>query len=187
MPRLRMRAEDDRIPRLDRHDAFEQDCRGGVRDRSKREDDADRFGHLDQVAFRNLANHADGALIFDVVVDELGGHHVLDDLVFHHSEFGFFDRQARQMLRLLQPGQHHRLDDAIDILLRELGEDSGSGSGLADETFEVCDAFRTDTFHVERNFDTLFYNFTDSHRYLLHLCAEPTPGRAFPLIRRTSG
>ena len=56
-----------------------------------------------------LANDADGAFVFDVVVDELGGHHVLDGLVFQHPEPGFLNRQAGEILSLFQPGQDHRL------------------------------------------------------------------------------
>ena len=88
-----------------------------------------------------LANDADRALILDVVVGELGGHHVLDDLVFHDSELGFLNREAGEMLSLVQSRQHHRLDDAINIFLGELGEDGGGGSGLTDKFFQVCDPF----------------------------------------------
>ena len=42
---------------------------------------------------------------------------------------------------MLQPGQDHRLHDAIDVLLRELGKDCGSGPGLTDESFQVGNPF----------------------------------------------
>ncbi len=43
------------------------------------------------------------SFILYVVVDELRGHHVLDDLVFHHSELGFLNRQAGESIELV-PG-----------------------------------------------------------------------------------
>ena len=136
-----MRAEDDRIARLDGHDALEQHRRGGVRDRRQREDDSDGFGYFHQAALRKFANHADRALVLDVVVDELGGHHVLDGLVFEDAELGFLDRQARQMLGLRHSGQHHRLDDAVDILLGEPAEGGGGRDGLGNQRIEIDDAF----------------------------------------------
>jgi hypothetical protein len=73
-------------------------------------------------------------------------HHVLDDLVFHHSQFGFFNRQAGKVLGLLKPRQHHRLDDAVNVFLRELGKDGGGGFGLTDQALQVSNAFFTQAF-----------------------------------------
>ena len=92
-------------------------------------------------AFRNLPNDADGTFVLDVVVDKLGRHHVLEGLVFHYAESGFLNRQASEVLSLFQPGQDHRLDDAIDVLLRVLGKDGGGGSGLTDQSFQVSNPF----------------------------------------------
>ena len=64
------------------------------------------------------------------------------------------------MLRLFQPRQHHRLDNAIDVLLRELAEDSGGGSGLTDQPFEVSDAFRTQGFYGQRDLNPLLNCFS---------------------------
>ncbi len=127
-----MGTENDRVPRLDGHDALEEHRRGGIRNRREREDDPDRFRHLHQAAFRKLANGANGTLVLDVVVDELGGHHVLDGLVFQNPELGFLNRQAGQILSLFQSRQDHRFDDAIDVLLGVLRKDGGGGSGLTD-------------------------------------------------------
>ena len=144
MPGVRVRTENDRVPRLDGHDAFEEHRGSGVRNRREREDDPDRFSHFHQTAFRKLANDANGAFVLDVVVDELRGHHVLKGLVFHDPELGFLNRQAGQILRLFQSSQDHRLDDAIDVLLRELGKDGGGGSGLTDQSFQVSNPFFTE-------------------------------------------
>src|ERR1039457_7419691 len=75
VPSAGMRTENNRVARLDGHDAFEQDGRSGVRNWGEREDDADGFSHLHHTAFGKLANRANGRFIFDVVVNELGGHH----------------------------------------------------------------------------------------------------------------
>ena len=138
-----MRTENHCIPRLNRDNALEQHCRSGVRNGRDRKQDSDWFRDLHQVALGKLANDADGALVLDVVVDELAGHHILDDLVFHHSEPGFLHRQARQMLSVFQSSQDHGFDDAIDILLRELGKDGGGGSRLTDQAFEISNSLRT--------------------------------------------
>jgi len=134
-----MRAEDRGIPRLDGHDAFEENGRRGIGDWRKRKDDADRLGDLDDAPFRKLANHANRTFVFYVVVNKLGGHHVLEGFVFEHSKPGFLNRQASEVLSLLKSGHNHRLNNVVDVLLRELGEDGGGGSGLADQPFEVGD------------------------------------------------
>ena len=71
----------------------------------EREDDADRFRHLHQAALRKLANHADGALVPDVVVDKLRGHHVLDGLVLQHPEPGFLNRQGARYWACSSPAR----------------------------------------------------------------------------------
>src|SRR5271166_3612404 len=101
-PRFGMRTEDDRVPSLYRDNAFEQNGGGGIRNRSKRKQDSDGLGQFQQIPLGQLANHADGALIFDIVIDKLTGHHILDDLVFHHAESGLLNRQASKMLSLFQ-------------------------------------------------------------------------------------
>jgi hypothetical protein len=50
------------------------------------------------------------------------------------------------MLGLFQSSEDHCLNDAIDILLGELGEDSCSGFGLGDQSFQVGNPFRTENF-----------------------------------------
>ena len=140
-PGAGMRAEDHCIPRLDRHDALEEHRRGGIRNRGKRKDDADGFGHLYYAAFGKLANDANGAFVLDVVVDKLRGHHVLEGLVFQDPEPGFLNRKSGEILRLFQSGQDHRFDNAIDVLLRVLRKDGSGGPGLADESFQVSNPF----------------------------------------------
>ena len=87
-----------------------------------------------------FADDAYRAFVLDVVVDKLCGHHILDGLVFQHSNFCFLDGQARQVLGLLQPGEDHGFDDSIDVFLCALGENGGRGSRLADESFQISDA-----------------------------------------------
>src|SRR5437879_5083006 len=163
MPRLRVRAEHNRIPGLNGHDALEQDRGGGVRDRRQREEDSDWFGHLHQIALGKVADDAHSTFVFDVVVDKLTGHHILDDLVFHYSELGFFNGQAGEVLCLFQSGEDHRFDDAVDVLLIELGEDCSGGPGLMDQSVEISYAFRTEAFWVKRDLYPLLTFFACDH------------------------
>ena len=86
VPGVRVRAEDNSVPGLDGHDAFEENRRGRVRNWREREDDADRIRHLHQIALWKFANGANGAFVLYVVVDKLRGHHVLKGLGFHNPE-----------------------------------------------------------------------------------------------------
>ena len=87
------------------------------------------------------ANLANRTFVFYVVVDELGRHHVLDGLVFHHSELGFLNGQAGQILSLLQSGHDHRLHNAIDVFLGVLRKDGSGGLGLMHQPFQVDNPF----------------------------------------------
>ena len=64
------------------------------------------------------------------------------------TPIGLFNRQSRQILRLLQPGQDHRLDDSVDFLLCELGKEGGSRFGLADQAFQVSDTLFAEGFGI---------------------------------------
>src|SRR5207245_6091750 len=139
VPGIRMRTENCRIPRLDRHDALEENRRSRIGDRCERKDDADGFRDLDQTAFREFANRANRSLVLDVVVDKLGRDHVLQGFVFHHPKPGFLDRKSREVLRLLQAGDNHWLHDAVDVFLCVLGKDRGGVSGLLAMTVWVRD------------------------------------------------
>ena len=92
-----------------------------------------------------FADHADRALVLDVVVDKLGGHHVLDGLVFEHADLRLLDRQASQVLRLLQAGNHHRFHNAIDFLLRALGERGCRPLRLSYQAIQIGNSFFTQT------------------------------------------
>ena len=58
----------------------------------------------------------------DELVDLLGREQVLLDLVGDDAVAGLLDRQARERLRLRRGGCGHRVDDGVDLFLRELGE-----------------------------------------------------------------
>ena len=160
-----MGAEDHCISRLDRHYALEQHGRRRIRDRGEGEQNADRFGHLQDVPLRNVTNHPHRALVFNVVVNEFAGHHVLDDLIFHYSKPGLFHGETRQVLRLLEPGQDHRFDDAVDIFLGELRKHRGSNPGLTDQRFQVRDAFCARAFGGQWKLGRLL-TFSGYHHYL---------------------
>ena len=59
----------------------------------------------------------------------VGREEVLLDLVGDDAEAGFFDGQARELFGARPRGGGHRVDDAIDLVLGELGE--GGRGGLA--------------------------------------------------------
>ena len=139
-----MGPEDHRVSRLDGHDALEQHGGRGIGDGRDRKDQADRFRHFHQAAFRKFANHADARFVPDVVVYEFRGHHVLDGLVLENPQFGFLDRQAREILGLCESGQDHRFDNAIDVLLGELRKEGGGGLALPHQSFQVRDAVVTE-------------------------------------------
>src|ERR1039457_1339257 len=162
-PRVRMRTEDDRVPRLDGHDAFKEHGGSRICNWSEREDDPDRVGDLKQITLWDVANDADRALILYVVVDKFRRHHVLEELVFHHAQPGFLNREARKILGLLQTGQHHSLDDSIYILLGVLSEDRRCGPGLADESLQMLNSFSTQSFRCQRYLHSLRYCFERRH------------------------
>ena len=74
-------------------------------------------------------DHADGLHRPDELVDALGGEQVLLDLVGDDAEAGFLDGEPRQRLGLRPDGRRHRVDDAIDLFLREFGEDGARPFG----------------------------------------------------------
>src|ERR1017187_8581442 len=132
-PGLRVGAENNRVARLDGHDALEQHRGGRVGNGGDREDQPDGFSHLRQAALWKLADYANGRFVLDVVVDEFRGHHVLDGLVFHDPEFGFLNRQASEVLSLVQTGQDRRFNDGVNLQLRELRKDGGGGFASPDQ------------------------------------------------------
>ena len=67
----------------------------------------------------SLVDDADRPLVLEVVVEELGGDVVLDDLVLEHAEAGLLHRELGEVDRVLEAGDDHRPDDAVDRLLVE--------------------------------------------------------------------
>ena len=67
------------------------------------------------------------------------------------------------MLGLFQSSQDHRLDNAIDILLRELSEDGGGSLGLADQPFQVRNSFRIENLSSQRDLDPLLHCVASDH------------------------
>ena len=116
----RRRPEDDRVARLRRDDRLEQHGGGRVRDRREREHDADRLGHVLDAALGVLVDHPNGALVLQVVVEELGRDVVLDDLVLEHAEAGLLHRELGELDGVPQAGHDHRPDDPVDLLLVQL-------------------------------------------------------------------
>ena len=162
-PGVRVWAENHGVPRLNRHDAFEEHGGSGIRNRGKRQDDADWFRDFDQAAFGKLPDGTDRTFIFYVVVDELGSHHVLEGFVFQHPKFCFFNRQASEMLGLLQSGHDHRLDDPVDVLLRVLGENSSGVSGLTEQAIQIGGPLATQALGGRRDPSRLLHCIAGAH------------------------
>src|SRR5450755_4281819 len=101
---------------------LEQRGRGRVGDRQQAQDDADRLGHVLDVALDVLVDHPDRALVLEVVVQELGGDVVLDHLVLEHPEAGLLHRQVGELDGALEPGHDHRPHNPIDRFLVEVAE-----------------------------------------------------------------
>ena len=81
-------------------------------------------------AFGVLVDHADGALVAQVVVEELGGDVVLGHLVLEYAEAGLFERELGELDGGLQSGDDHRADDPVDLLLiADRAERDGGGLG----------------------------------------------------------
>src|SRR5664280_1282735 len=119
---VRGRPEDDRVAGLGRDDGLEQHCRGRVGDRCDGHHDTDRLGDVVDVGLFVVVDDADGLLVLEVVVEELGGQVVLDDLVLEDPEAGLFHRHPGEIDGDVQPGDHHGQDDVVDGLLVELAE-----------------------------------------------------------------
>ena len=128
----RRRPEDDRVARLGRDDRLEQRRRGRVGDGQQPEHDADRLGHLLDVALGVLADDADRALVLEVVVEELGGDVVLEDLVLEDPEPGLLHGELGEVDGVLEAGDDHRPHDRVDGLLVQAAEGAGGGAGALD-------------------------------------------------------
>ena len=142
--RARGGPEDHRVARLRGDDRLEQRRRRRVGDREEREHDADRLGDDLQSALGVLLDHPDRALVLEVVVEELGGDVVLDDLVLEHAEAGLLHGELRELDRRPQAGDGHRPDDAVDRLLVEAPEGVGGGAGAVDVRVEPLVGDRRD-------------------------------------------
>ena len=114
----RRRAEDHRVAGLGRDDRLEQRGRGRVRDRQQRQHDADRLGDVLDRALGVLLDHADRALVLEVVVEELGGDVVLDRPCprARRSRSPRSASSARS-IAASSPAIDHRAHDPVDVLL----------------------------------------------------------------------
>src|ERR1700741_508218 len=162
-PRVGMRAENCRVPRLDRHDALEENRGSRIRNGRERQDDADRFRYFNQAPLRKFADRANRTLVFHVVVHELRRNHVLQGFIFHHPKPGFLDRESGEILRLLQARNDHGLDDTIDVFLCVLSENRGGVLGLPEKSVQGSDPLSAETFGSKRDPNLLRYYFARDH------------------------
>ncbi len=139
--RPRRRPEDHRVAGLGSDDRLEQGGRGRVGDRDQGQHDADRLGDVLDAPLVVLLDHADRLLVLEVVVEELGGDEVLDDLVLEHPEVGLLHRQRGQLEGVLETGHDHGPDDPVDGLLIEFAEGLRGGFRPLDEIVDALGLF----------------------------------------------
>ena len=89
--------DDQRIARLQGDQDLEQRRRGGIGDGGDGEDRAHGLGDLHDFVFDILGDHAHGAQVLDILLDQLGGDGVLDDLVLPAAQAGLGGGHLRQL------------------------------------------------------------------------------------------
>ena len=120
-----MRADDDRASRLER-DQDLVDGRGrGVGRGDDCRDDAEGLGDLDDLAVLDSSDDADRLHRADEAVDLVGREEVLLDLVGDDAVARLLVSEPGERLRLGRRGLRHAVDDGVDLLLRELRQNSG--------------------------------------------------------------
>jgi len=132
------RAEDHGVAGLGRDDGLEQHGGGGVGDGGDGEDDADGLGHVVDAPVGVGVDHADAGLVLQVVVEELGGDVVLDDLVLEDAEPGLLDGELGEVDGGPEAGHDHGPHDGVDLLLVEVPQGAGGLSGPVDHPVELA-------------------------------------------------
>ncbi len=123
------RAENDWIAGLQGDQDLEDGCRRWIRDGDDGQDRSDRLSNLCDAANRVVRNDSHRLLIFDVVVDKLTRHGVLDHLVLPAAKTGLFTGELGQAHAIAKGRFVDRLDDAVGLVLRELTEHGGRRLG----------------------------------------------------------
>ena len=121
----RRRADDHRIAGLQGDQDLEDRGRRRVGDRHERQNGSHRLGHLDDAVAVLVGDHADGALVLDVVVDQLRGDEVLDHLVLPHAQTGLLGGHAGKLDASVEGAQVHRAHDGVGLRLVEAAELGG--------------------------------------------------------------
>ena len=116
----RVGREHDAAACLERDQALEQCGRGGVGGGDDGGDDSHRLGDLEDALLAVLAQDPDGGHAAHGLDHIAQNEIVLGDLVGLLAEAGLLARHGGETLRLAQSCRRHRLDDGVDLLLREL-------------------------------------------------------------------
>ena len=115
--RGRVEREYDRVTCFRCNQRLEHRCGGRVGDRRHACDNADGLRDLD-VSFQFAFVHdAHGFLILDAVPDVFGREYIFDDFVFEDTAACFFHGHLGKTHMVIQPGQRHGVDHAVDLLL----------------------------------------------------------------------
>ena len=83
-------------------------------------------------------------------------------MILDLAELGFLDRQGGEVRRLLESRQDHALHDAIDIFLRELGEQRGGRARLGDEAVKIVNSLGIEPFG-SRGIGPFLHRFDSRH------------------------
>ncbi len=123
-----VRRDQDGIARLQADQGLEDGRGRRVRRRDDSSDDAERLCDLRHSERRIALDDAAGLRVLVLVVDELGGVVVLDDLVLHDAVAGLIVGQLRQRNARLVGSESGSLEDLVDLLLAERREFSLGGT-----------------------------------------------------------
>ena len=117
--RSRMRAEYNRISRLQGNQRLEDDRRRRICRRNDRRDHTDRLCDLFDSVNRIFFDHTTGLRVLVSMIDVLGGIVILDHLILHDTHTGLFHRHLRKRDTRFIRRCRRRPEDDIYLLLRK--------------------------------------------------------------------
>ena len=127
--RFPRRTENDRIAGLQCDQDLEDGCRGRIRNRDDGQDRSDRLSDFRDSADRVVGNRTYCLQVFDIVVDELARHGVLDHFVLPAAKARLLAGKFGQLHAIAKRCLVHGPDDAVGVGLRKLAEYGGRRFG----------------------------------------------------------
>ena len=112
-----MRADDDRVARLERDQRFRNRGGGGIGGRKNGGNHADRNSDLHDLFLGDFAQNADGFHAAHAPRQIIGGQQVLDVLIFGVAVAGFFHGEFGQAAGMGARGCGHALHNGIHLFL----------------------------------------------------------------------